>query len=233
MARTPVPIGVDDRIARQRVERRRIERRRRPRRASGRGRRAAGRARRTRGRAAPAPPAPSPRRRARRCMSPGRMPVVLPSGTRLQIALAEADDLEHQPLAARPACSSQSSPTCARGPFDSTSRPTVRTTRPDHRHRVGAARGLDVAGQREWLSAQLEAAPSVRSVARGLRPSAHRARVRRRAAPGSARRTGARWSRRRCRSRIRPGSRRARSTGSGTTVTATLPQRSPSCATMV
>ena len=66
MARTPVPIGVDDRLARQRVQRRRMQRRGRSSRAPARGRRAGGRARRGRGRAARARPATGRCRRARR-----------------------------------------------------------------------------------------------------------------------------------------------------------------------
>ena len=69
-------------------------------------------------------------RAARHEPSPGRMPAVPPSGT---VSRAPSrNPTTSRGSGGRPlrAAASQSSPTLARGPLDSTTRPTVRTTRP-------------------------------------------------------------------------------------------------------
>ena len=82
-------------------------------------------------------------------------------------AVAEADDFDGS--GDRPSrWSMQSSPTLARGPLDSTSRPTVRTTRPQSGSGIRAPDDVEIAAEREAVSHR--AAYSARRTA-GVSPS--------------------------------------------------------------
>ena len=220
MARTPVPIGVDDRIARERVERRRIERR------VGLAAQRAEAVERTAEAVEHAAEQRRPDRNRRGAAARDEQIARADAGGaaerhRLQVARRGS----RRPRASAAAVGLRSARTARRRARAALStrragRPCARPGRPSASGRSRAT-ACEVAGER---------ATARRHRRRHVRASVG---VRRRAARGSTRRTGARSWRRRSRSRTRRGSRRARCSDRARRSTATPPQRSPSCATMV